>query len=412
MLRRSDFQRVMSVALLAGALTACIDDETLLPPEPAAGGMFSRYVAIGNSITAGFQSGGINETTQLQSYVALLAEGMGHTIGETFRIPLMNNPGCPPLYADIFTQARTDTIPNDCALRKEAEPFLNNVAVPGAAVIDVFTNFDAASNPNPLTTFILGGRSQVEAAREVQPTFVTVWIGNNDVLGAILDTSAFAGSQLITDTTTFASRYGAMMDSLDAIGTIQGGVLVGVVQVTGAPYVSRGGAYFLAATQIPTLTVDLNCLDAVPLTATDTAFVMVPFHYGAPLLSAAAAGVPTTLDCSDGHVISALETASMMGTVEAYNRVISAEAAERDWVYVDPNALLLTLAADTSAIRPFPAFPPDPASATTPFGSALSLDGIHPSAATHVTIANALVQAINAAYKTNISPATSIVAGN
>lgn len=102
----------------------------------------------------------------------------------------------------------------------------------------------------------------------------------------------------------------------------------------------------------------------------------------------------------------------MMGTVEAYNRVISAEAAERDWVYVDPNALLLTLAADTSAIRPFPAFPPDPASATTPFGSALSLDGIHPSAATHVTIANALVQAINAAYKTNISPATSIVAGN
>ena len=410
MFRRFDIRKIAGLALLAlmPVMTSC-DDDVLRPPEEAVvNDMFARYVAIGSSITAGFQSAGINETTQLQSYAVLLAKAMGHEIGKTFNVPLLSNPGCPPPLSDVFTQTRIDTI--QCALRKEAVPFLNNLAVPGAAVIDVFTNFDAASNPNPLTTFLLGGLSQVQAAATIDPTFVTVWIGNNDVLGAILDTSVLAGSRFITDTAIFRSRYSAMMDSLDAIGTIQGGVLVGAVQVTGAPYVSRGGAYFLAATQIPTLTVDANCLDAVPLSATDTAFVMVPFHYGAPLVAAAAAGLPTTLDCSDGRVISALEAANMMVTVAAYNAAIQAEAAARKWVYVDPNALLAQLGADPTAIRPFPAFPPDPASGTEPFGSALSLDGIHPSPSTHVTIANALVQAINGAYGSNIAAVTSRMA--
>src|SRR5213080_3887489 len=66
----------LSLALLAGA---CHEDELFspLPPQYAGGAMFQRYVAMGNSITAGFQSGGFNDSTQQQSYVGLVACKMG-----------------------------------------------------------------------------------------------------------------------------------------------------------------------------------------------------------------------------------------------------------------------------------------------------------------------------------------------
>jgi hypothetical protein len=42
-------------------------------------------------------------------------------------------------------------------------------------------------------------------------------------------------------------------------------------------------------------------------------------------------------------------------------------------------------------------------SQNTPFGTALSRDGIHPSTSTHRLVANALIQAINAKYGTDIA---------
>ena len=50
----------LSIVLLAAA---CHEDDLFItPPPPYTGGaMFQRYVAMGNSITAGVQSGGIND---------------------------------------------------------------------------------------------------------------------------------------------------------------------------------------------------------------------------------------------------------------------------------------------------------------------------------------------------------------
>ena len=54
--------------------------------------IFSSYVALGNSITAGYQSGGINDSTQRLSYAVLLAKQMG----TRFAYPSLVMPGCPP----------------------------------------------------------------------------------------------------------------------------------------------------------------------------------------------------------------------------------------------------------------------------------------------------------------------------
>jgi len=426
----SRLNRILVTALLAvlPMLGAC-DAEELMPPA-AIDGLFARYVSIGNSITAGFQSGGITDDMQLQAYPVLLAQQMGLTVGASgadFNVPLMTDPGCPPPYTNIFTQERDMGLTaGDCYLRQTTPEFLNNVAVPGAKTVDAFDNLDTTGNPNALTTLFLGGRTQLEAAAEIEPTFVTVWMGNNDALGAITTPGMAGDASLLTDPTTFAGLYSVMMDDLDAIGSIDGGVLIGVVHVTSAPYLTQGRAWAGFEAQFDALTaplnafdVNANCLAFQALTATDTAWASVPFHHGAPLLASANAKidsvqggtlnpldlVPVELDCSATDAVTVPELVNIITTITAFNAAIEAEADERGWVYVDPNALLRQLATDPDQIRPFPAFPgsaPPEVTLNSPFGTALSLDGLHPSASAHVTVANALIAAINAAYSTNI----------
>src|ERR1700681_3981861 len=164
------------------ASAGCSDTKQLLgPPTPVGGAIFKSYVAIGNSITAGYQSGGINDSTQRQSYAFLLAG----QFGTQYHYAALAKPGCPPPIANTQTGARVGSgTSTTCALRigSSVTDILNNVAVPGARVLDPISGTTVASNA--LTTFILGGKSQVQRALDANPTFVSIWIGNNDVLEA------------------------------------------------------------------------------------------------------------------------------------------------------------------------------------------------------------------------------------
>jgi hypothetical protein len=397
------------LTLVAGAV-GCENEElsrpgTADPVDP----LFTSYVSIGNSITAGFQSFGLNDSLQSVAYPVLLARAMN----TTFIVPFMRRPGCPAPIDTIFTQHRLGgTGATFCALRTPQSfppPFLNNLAVPGADVVETINYFEPGLIPSPTDvyrTFLLGGYTQMQMARRARPTFVSVWIGNNDVLGAILDTANAGNPALVTAPAAFSTRLNALLDSLDQLGTVRGGVLIGVVQAILAPYSSQGRAYAQAALAIPTLTVLPNCLafQTVPggTPPLDTVWTSVPFHYGAPLVARAAAGIPTTLDCSVPQVISTAEALNMVGSVAAYNTAIQTAANARGWAYVDPNPLLAALLPVPGAIRPFPAFPPDPNRAVAPFGTALSRDGLHPSTSTQRLVAQALQAAINAKYGTTI----------
>src|SRR6185369_12575618 len=131
----------LGLALLA---TGCRSDEALNAPNLSNnGGLLERYVSMGNSITAGFQSAGINDSTQLQSYAVLFA----HQAGAPFFVPLLNKPGCPPPFTINTTNPPTRLgggSSTDCSLREGAPlPYLSNVAVPGV------TSFGVASNASP-----------------------------------------------------------------------------------------------------------------------------------------------------------------------------------------------------------------------------------------------------------------------
>jgi lysophospholipase L1-like esterase len=416
-----------SLALVA-ALAGCVTDETLEPPTDAEGlvdARFARYVSFGNSITAGFQSAGINDSVQVFSYANLLAGQMG----TEFNMPLLNRPGCPPPLLNIFTQTLVGNPgPLGCALRNPDVPeHLNNVAIPGAGVLDVTSPLGAGNFSNTLTQIIGGGRSQIANAAEVLPTFVTVWIGNNDALGAATNSANPGNPALVTTPATFTARYEAMIDSLTAYGTIRGGVLIGVVQAGLAPFFTQGRVWKGFELQFDAMTNPLNvldvsnaCLSFTAMTATDTAWTAVPFTVGGPALAEASAKldsvqggelppgnvVPVVLSCADDEAITDEEMVNLFSSVAQYNAAIEAVADELDWIFLDPNDLLLGLIGTPGAILPFPAFPgtgPTPEmSRDTPFGTALSRDGIHPSTSTHRLVANALIQAINAKYGTSI----------
>ena len=200
---------------------------------------------MGNSITAGFQSGGINDSSSSSPMRCCWRRRCIRRFSAAAESARLS----PPPYTNVFAQPTPTRVgggtATTCALRKipnPPPPYISNTAVPGALVIDIYNNA-AGAHPNTLTQFILGGLTQVQMAERAHPTFVSIWIGNNDVLGAATNSVNGGDSTLITPVATFQTNYGAMLDSVDAIGP-QGGILLGVANVTAIPFFSAGATYW------------------------------------------------------------------------------------------------------------------------------------------------------------------------
>jgi lysophospholipase L1-like esterase len=384
-------------ALAVVALTACDSEKIVTRPATSLNtGLFRSYVAIGNSITAGYQSGGITDSTQQESFADLLA----HAAGTRYAYPSFSAPGCPPPIVNFQTGARLGGQSGSfCALRdpSKVSGILNNVAVPGAAVVDLTASTTA--NSNPLTTFILGGKTQIQKALDASPSFVTVEIGNNDVLPAALTGVPVPTAGLspgITPVDSFVVQYARAINALKSAQPKLKGVLLGVFNVT------LIGALFPIDSAIddPVIGFEVNA-------AAGHAITYAPdcVHSGALLslevLPLIASGqVPPIIGCgdTDPFTLDQNKIALFVGTVQAYNAYIQVKADSIGFVYMDPNPLLVQL----RAIDSIPAVP-NFASATRPFGSFITLDGIHPSAAAHQMIAAAMIAKIDSAYGVSLS---------
>lgn len=397
----------LPAALLLAA--ACSDPVDIVRPDtPAGGDLFARYVALGNSLTAGYQSGGIDDSTQRESYAYLLATRSMET---RFAYPSLAAPGCPPPIANFQTQARVviGTAANGgavCGLRAQAglTEILNNVAVPGATSFDLIARTTASSNT--LTTLILGGVSQVAKALAADPTFVSVWIGNNDVLAAAVSGVLTATPGVlpgVTPPATFAANFNTIADSLALGESLEGGVAIGVINVTAAPILfpaavilnpqfKAGFDQFAgrATTVLP------NCTGSTSLLSFQLASAIRSGAHPA-VISCRKGDFPQSALVGDLFVLDAAEQTSITATVTAYNAAIRAKADALGWAYYDPNPALAALRANNT-IPPFPNL----ADPINPFGPAISLDGVHPRRPAHVIVANGVAAAINAEYGTSL----------
>lgn len=399
MLRLTTLTRVVATGALV-ALAACSDNTKLLGPStPVGGDIFKSYVALGNSITAGFQSNGIMDSTQRQSYARLLAIQMG----TQYHYAALAGRGCTPPIVNGLTGALFANAPaGTCDLRTTTSvtDILNNVAVPGARVLDPTSASTVASNA--LTTFILGGKTQVQKALDASPTFVSIWIGNNDVLQPALSGLV---QPIVSTQAQFQTSYDLMIQQLLAGEPNLKGVLIGVAMVQYLPSVSAGALVFASpqaqgainAATGKTVVIDASCNGS-------TSLLNIP-----QLILAIRAGThPSVIACDKGifpapvgdiFVLDAAEQVTLIAAITAYNAYINTKAAAIGFAYYDPNVLFAASRA-SGAIPPFPNF----LSATATYGPLITLDGVHPSAATHKLIANELIGVINAKYATSLKP--------
>jgi lysophospholipase L1-like esterase len=194
---------------------------------------FRKYVALGDSLTAGVEGNCVVERHQRKSYPKLVADKLGVS---DFQQPLLSelpltSPGTGVCLGTVVS-GNTITVgpvsnqgfPLNAAL---ARPY-DNLGLPGATAADLVDL--RLANPGGGTaaraaTLILRnaptqpfeGRSALDEANMLSPDLVTVWIGNNDVLGAALSAAAVEGVTL-TPVAVFDAKYTQLMAGLRATG--------------------------------------------------------------------------------------------------------------------------------------------------------------------------------------------------
>src|SRR5215218_6055645 len=159
---------------------------------------FATYVAFGDSLTAGYSNGSINERFQRNSYPALIyRQATGKTTG--FEQPLVSAPGLPGALrlTGLFPTVLSPTPGSGQPLNLNLPRPYNNMAVPGASLHDLLTKTTSATATDP-TDLILRrlGATQLQQGLSLKPTFVTLWIGNNDALAAATSGVAIEGVTL------------------------------------------------------------------------------------------------------------------------------------------------------------------------------------------------------------------------
>ena len=209
----------------------------------------------------------------------------------------------------------------------------------------------------------------------------------------------------ITAKATFRANYKKMIDQLMAQPGLKG-ILIGVVNVTAIPALFPAESLLTNATfkaQVDAaagtpVTVLPNCPGSHALVSYG---VLGQIRAGKhPAVISCQANVPAA-PVGDWFVLDTLEQATFNSTIADYNTYIHAKADSVGFAYLDPSPLLLTLRA-AGAVPVLPNF----TSATSPFGSYISLDGAHPTGKTHCVAANAIIGAINAKYQTTLTPVT------
>lgn len=406
---RRDRFRFLALALAGLPLAAgCAgDDATPLVPE-VGGDLFARYVAVGNSLTAGYQSDGLNDSLQVRAWPVLLAR----KAGAAFEAPLIARPGCPrpftgPLGIAAFGFGRLGA--SESCVRINTPRIINNVAVPGSDIGDVI-HMPRDPAELALHRLMIGNRSQLQAMQAADPTLVTVWVGNNDALQPALRGDV----RLLTPEALFAARVDTVAAAIRQANP-RGVVLLGVVNAAAfAPLLQPGAFYYLAwagaaAQGQPSPFGRPVSADCAPGTPGSRNLVSLA------VLGTSPTQVPVISCAEDAPlVLSQAEAAVVTARVNAFNARLEAVAQQNGWIFFNSNAVFVPLAQDPNRIRRCqglaaltPASTPQQIGAaiagTCPnlrdrsigFGSVISFDGVHPSNAGHAFMADAVAAALN-----------------
>jgi len=253
-------------------------------PLTAGSADFSKYVSLGNSLTAGYGDGTLFRAGQEGSYPNILAQQFALVGGGDFTIPFVNdNVGGLLLGGNQISGPRLYLAPGNIPTPVSGTPStevsniltgpFNNMGVPGAKSFHLLSNSygniaGVGSYANPYFVRFASSPSATILGDAVaqNPTFFSLWIGNNDVLAYAtsggtgtnqagnLNPATYGGND-ITDPNVFASVYSTLVDQLTANGAK--GVVANIPYVSTVPFF----------TAVPTNPVPLDAATAGQLNA-------------------------------------------------------------------------------------------------------------------------------------------------
>ena len=379
---------------------------------------FTRFVALGDSYGAGVSNGSMNERHQPFSWPAIIARQAGAPV---FVQPLVSFPGIGPeiqLVDVVSFPPRFQVAPGSGNPINLTYPFAyNNLSIPGASVRDLTTLTGGEQNPvgtaAQTARFILRGQgTAVQQALSLDPTFIAIWIGGNDLLGAVLSGTP----NNLTSVDNFRTAYNTMLDQLTA-GAPDAGMIVGNLPTTPAalpllttvppvlinpqtrqPVLGPDGQpiFFIADLgggqigQLPPGSVVL--LPAASRIATGVglppAFRNIP-----PFNLLPNVGTPLT----DAEVLTPTEQQAIAARAVAYNEVIAQAASSRDIPVADIKSLFDRFASPAGyRVGPF--------TFTSAYvqGGIFSFDGFHLTDIGYMFFANEYIRTINREYDEEI----------
>jgi hypothetical protein len=358
-----------------------------------------RMVVVGDSLLAGFVSGGLVKRDQKRAAPKLLARRAGVRLSQ----PYMSNDGVPPPLQidDRNGNGRLDAAEvrrgtTDIGFRKGPGRRVRNLAVPGEDMTSVFDRLDAEDVIADLATGDADGRdilkflilglplrddsvSQLTRALDLRPSFLMVWLGNNEVLSMATRTRPDVVKMTPAE---FGAAYRQLLGRLADTGAD--------MAVANLPDVTR-----IAALRGPGDEVT-ECRGA--------GGIVEPVEPDARLSIALDESKLPVPGCQ--HVLDSAEHAFVRETVVAFNDEIATAIDEVEQnrgvtiARVDMFALF-----DDVATNGYDVHGDGSLVLTTDYlGGVFSLDGIHPSRTGHALIANAFIEAINARFSEAIPP--------
>lgn len=404
-----------------------------MPENPSVD--FSRYVALGDSITAGYADGALYREAQHHAWANILATQMRQLGGGEFKQALMpvGSPGIDPggaarlvlqggteLRERRLVRAATtgDLTALGVQLFATEGPF-HNLGVPGAKVTTL--PLPGVGNPahgpgfyNPFFTRMASDpltASPVSDALALQPTFFSVFIGNNDALAY-----ALSGGTIGEVTPTEGPvGYGFRESLNEVLGALTSGGAQGVIAnlppISTVPYFTTVPANGLHLTTAEANSLNLRYLPADFGWKAGTNFFVV--QHPATGLCQLAEGDLVLMDllldtqaedylCGrqplpKQYVLTAAEVHTVNLAIDQYNHIIR-EAAERyQLAFVDIHALVRHAVPDR-------VYNVQRRQLEFRGRGVFSLDGLHPNAFGQAIIANEFIAGINKHFGTHLAP--------
>jgi lysophospholipase L1-like esterase len=428
---------VSFVFIAALIIIGCDEFNEITTPYTTGSANFSKFVTIGNSLTAGYQSAALFESAQMYSYGNQIAIHMN----TLFAQPLYSDPGTGGRMEVVSISPFVSTFNQNVGAPTNLTypaPY-NNLGIPGALLYDVLNATNAndcasaifAGKPNPMFDLILRNSAlnlgtQIQQATVLDPTLVTLWIGNNDVLG--FATSGGTSPSAPTDVPTFTALYNLAAGALASLNANV--VVANLPDVTTLPFFTTVGPTMalsipwgtLAALGAPGViyqkhggTIGTGVADSLSL-LTGVVMVTLPGGSYAGLIGTPTgkfykdnnypglpAGIDTTMPFGvhpqnpwpDALILDADEILTAQSTNAAFNNVILTAANSNGFGYADMVTIMNELRVGKVI---------NGVSFSTMYitGGVFSLDGVHPSNQGQAIIANEFITAINAKFGANI----------